>query len=157
MTRYLINRYEKLTRRASKGSSTCCARPPMTTAYHKHANQWLIREPSSLPRRPCLCILPCSKYQRHIIAHQHRVSRIRHTEIMEKRGETTVDFSLVAMPPCDPPGAIRFLAADRNNSPTRKRDRNHQPKNIGRWKCHDFVKKRLFIIHYLPLQARLVT
>lgn len=74
-----------------------------------------------------------------------------------EEGETTVDFSLVAMPPCDPPGAIRFLAADRNNSPTRKRDRNHQPKNIGRLKCHDFVKKRLFIIHYLPLQARLVT
>lgn len=45
-----------------------------------------------------MCILPCSKYQRHIIAHQHRVSRIRHTEIMENRGKPLWIFLLSLYP-----------------------------------------------------------
>lgn len=81
-----------------KGRPLAAQAPPMATAYHKHANQWLIREPSSLPRRPCLCILPSSKYQRHIIAHQHGVSHIRHTEIMEKRVKPLWIFLLSLCP-----------------------------------------------------------
>ena len=81
-----------------KGRPLAAQAPPMATAYHKHANQWLMREPSSLPRRPCLCILPSSKYQRHIIAHQHGVSHIRHTEIMEKRVKPLWIFLLSLCP-----------------------------------------------------------
>ena len=132
MTRYLIDRHEKLTRRASKGSSTCCAgssngdsvsqaRQPMT-----HTRAFIIASEALL--------VHIAQFQIPATYHRSSTRGFSYQAYRDngKESETTVDFSLVAMSPCDPPGAIRFLAADRNNSPTRKRDRNHQPKNIGR-------------------------